>query len=627
MHSSSLSSLSENKNFCPSCFEPINLKKYLPNNIKETEFELSEFMKLTCEKCFLEFSFLYCEICNSKIFMKIHPNSELFKFNGLNGYNIQCPYKSCQSIFYFTICSKCKKAQKIKNYVKEGNKIICKYCNFQYIQVHTPIKYCTDISYMEKSKLNSSFPSGIMISYNNKKIYQKINCYYCFRPIVYSSDIKNKNQYIECQRVECPYNDCKKLFNRIICPNCNNEIYINDAFYEMGSLIKCNSCGNHFGKIFCPNCQKLNTCHNKFSLGFIQCGFSNCKKESNMINCLFCKQLNILDLNIFINGKTIKCGYCKNIFNKVLCPFCKQINPFPFGDFSFGKIYKCQYLTCMKYFQFFICPKCNHYSYNKQSNELVEGQKMKCSKCQIKFMNLACQFCKINIIIYNSSFKIGQLIRCPNEKCNKIFSFISCSKCQKLIFSQENENLSGENVKCSYENCSNYTISIVCPLCKVNIVYNNERTSFKEGDSIFCGKCKNNYRFRKYNEVCCSDITYLKEIEGKSIDFGIGEVDENYLSIQDLFFGYNKIDNSSMISSFNSYSKNSSINSIFNDNISRNIPYKDCIICHNNIKESVFYPCGHRCTCYNCAVVVFAVNKKCPKCQKEIVCIIRRVYE
>ena len=86
---------------------------------------------------------------------------------------------------------------------------------------------------MEKSKINSNFPSGIIIS-NNKTIYQKIKCYYFFRPIVYSSDKEHKNKYVECQKVECPYSDCKKSFNRIICPKCYNEIYINDPFYEMG---------------------------------------------------------------------------------------------------------------------------------------------------------------------------------------------------------------------------------------------------------------------------------------------------------------------------------------------------------------------------------------------------------
>ena len=54
---------------------------------------------------------------------------------------------------------------------------------------------------------------------------------------------------------------------------------------------------------------------------------------------------------------------------------------------------------------------------------------------------------------------------------------------------------------------------------------------------------------------------------------------------------------------------------------------RECIICHNNYKESVFVPCGHRCVCYNCALIVFSVYKKCPKCNKEATCFIKKVYE
>ena len=59
----------------------------------------------------------------------------------------------------------------------------------------------------------------------------------------------------------------------------------------------------------------------------------------------------------------------------------------------------------------------------------------------------------------------------------------------------------------------------------------------------------------------------------------------------------------------------------------KNISLGECIVCHNNLKESVFVPCGHRCVCYNCAVIVFAITKKCPRCNKEATCIIKKVYD
>ena len=59
----------------------------------------------------------------------------------------------------------------------------------------------------------------------------------------------------------------------------------------------------------------------------------------------------------------------------------------------------------------------------------------------------------------------------------------------------------------------------------------------------------------------------------------------------------------------------------------KNVIFKECMICHNNRKESIFYPCGHRCVCYICAVMYFSVFKKCPKCQSAAKCIIKKIYD
>ena len=221
---------------------------------------------------------------------------------------------------------------------------------------------------------------------NEKEImYHKINCYYCWRPIVYESTRAHRNKYCECQKVICPYTDCKKEFNRIICPHCYIEIYVKNGWYKIGSLIKCNKCKKDFGKILCIACGRINVCKGAFfKSGQILCGFPNCLKESYMINCIYCIKLNIFKKLIPINGQKIKCGYCHNTFNEIFCPFCRLINPFPLGDFSFGKVYKCKYLTCFKQFQFLICPNCLLYSFTKETKE---GKKIKCNECNISFMN------------------------------------------------------------------------------------------------------------------------------------------------------------------------------------------------------------------------------------------------
>ena len=606
---------------CPNCLNHIIDKP--SNNNDNIENENNEFGKFTCQYCNLDFSFIFCIFCEKKIYMKIFPNTS--NYNGLNGYNIKCPYKSCQKVFYFTSCPNCTKIQKINKYIKEGNLIICPNCKIKYTQVHCPVKNCTDITYIQISKFFNNFPNGLSITHKDEK-KQKTNCYYCSRPIVFPLLINNKKyKYYECQKVKCPYEDCKKEFNRIICPKCSSENYINDGYYEMGSLITCYFCKESFGKIICHFCRQMNVCKKKFKLGHMKCGFGNCLKESNLINCIFCRKINYFDLNENVNGKTIKCGYCKNKFNEILCPFCRQINAFPLGDFSFGKLYKCQYMTCMKRFQFSICPNCFCYSVLEDDEE---GQKMKCDKCNIIFRNIACPFCKINIIIKNSFFKVGKMIKCANEKCQKNFSFINCSKCQKLIFSQENENLCGKSVKCPYQGCKRYTINVICTSCNINIIYANEKKSFKEGDKIKCQKCHKEYPFTFDEEVFSNDITYLKEINGETINFGIGEKDENLELIQQLFTDFGKIKKQThtILPSFTNYDKNSTNIQNLNTFKSNYTNFKDCIICHNNIKESIFYPCGHRCLCYNCAVIVFNVEKKCPKCKKEIICVIRKIF-
>jgi hypothetical protein len=614
---------------CPKCLEPVNIKLFSlnvsnGNNIEHKSYVISDFLRLSCEKCLLDFTFITCVYCNKKIFMKIHPKN--VQYNGLDGYNIKCPYQSCGKTFYFSKCPNCQTEKKYEQSIKEGNIIICsnEKCKFQYIQVNCPIKYCTDLLSSGKPKFFTNFPIGIMLLHKNEIMYQKINCYYCCRPIVFPSTKNYKNKYCEAQKVECPYKDCKKSFNRIICPKCSEEIYINDGWYQMGSKIKCHKCNECFGKILCPACGKMNICYQKFfKSGHMKCGYNNCLKDINMINCLFCRKLNVLSQETQISGQVIKCGYCNNTFNEIFCPFCKKTNPFPLADFSFGKVYKCQYLTCMKEFQILICPKCQIHSF---TTEKQEGQALKCEKCQTLYMNWGCPFCKSNIMDKGdkgTSLSWGRMIRCPSESCKKVYCFIRCSGCKKLIFSNENENFCGKAIKCPYLNCKAYTLITFCSLCNVKTVYSGKKTNLKEGEIIHCENCKKNYNFQRNDILYNGNLKVLEQINGKAIDFGVGEADENYLAIQELFF---PVKNNNYPSIF--ISEPSSGNSLDKFTYkSKNRVLGECIVCHNNLKESVFFPCGHRCVCYNCAVILFAVSKKCPKCNQEASCIIKKIYE
>ena len=115
----------------------------------------------------------------------------------------------------------------------------------------------------------------------------------------------------------------------------------------------------------------------------------------------------------------------------------------------------------------------------------------------------------------------------------------------------------------------------------------------------------------------------MEQIEGRTIDFGVGQVDDNYLAIQELFFDDLRYKCPSVFESEYSDQGLKEKNYI----VKNFNALGECIVCHNNLRESVFVPCGHRCACYNCAVIVYAVTKRCPRCNEEASCIIKKIYE
>ena len=603
---------------CPHCSESVkiisrnNLLISNGNERQEKNIMTEEFINISCSKCSNNFSFIICIYCSEKIMMKIHPLSNIIKYNGINGLNIKCPYKSCNKIFYFSECPKCRNTNKIQKLIKEGDIISCKNekCEFQYIEAFCPIKLCQEITWTQRPKNYSNCQEGIITIHKNSVIYQKISCYGCHRPICYASSKVKKNKYIEGQKVICPYSDCRKVFNRLICPNCAFDNYIDQGWYEYGTEIRCSLCKENFGKILCPISGKLSRFKvNFFEFGEIKCGVEDCHKIHNLMNCLYCRQLNIFPDKIQLICRRIKCGYCDHTFCKVYCPNCSKINPFPFGDFFFGKIYKCQYFNCLKEFQYLICPNCNLISTLKYKKE---GQKFQCSKCKTIYMNFGCKFCKLNILAQDSNLKVGQLVKCPSALCGKVFSFMQCHKCERLIYSEENENIYGKAKRCSNPNCKEYSIMTLCPKCKKRVLYHGNN-DIKENENVKCQNCGENYIFERKDNLYTGVLKIYEEIQGTAFNFGKGEVDDNYLFKQDLFFGKNNIGESI---------------SVIEMDIRESLRYIGvCILCNNQKKESVFFPCGHRCTCYRCANMYFSANKKCPKCKQDAICVIGKVFE
>ena len=614
---------------CPNC-KNIIVKKV------ENNGEYSEFQDIYCEKCEF-FIFILCIFCKRELYFK--KNNIDLPLNGMNGINIKCTYSNCGKYFYLTICPKCKCSQKIPKAIKEGEIIKCliKECDYEYLQIRCPKKDCFDLAYFSRPKNHSNNPSGIIYNHKKEEVFQKISCFFCIKPIIYLSNKIKINRYYDAMEIKCPYKDCQKKFNRIVCPICSeiniitNEYDFKNYFmgYLMGHKIKCIGCKNYFGKILCPKCLRINPLTKSFFIsGEMTCRYIECSQKSIIVNCIFCQRMNIFNKTIPIPGQTIICGYedCKKEFNEVYCPSCNKLNPFK-GDFSFGKSYECLYSFCKKNFLFSVCPNCFSYSF---SLEKQEGKKYKCSKCNLSLCNWKCPFCKKIIMDKNSSLEYGQMVRCPNSECQKIYSFCRCFECQKLIFS-EHQYILGTLITCpnkkfdkfrknQIDTCEKSQVNVVCPNCNTKIYFIDKLEDIENGEKIVCSKCEKLFEFIKKdgnkideNDIYSKNLSVLESIQGEPINFGNSCVDENYLSIENLYI----------------QNKSDSEDKKENNSQENQIKKKDklCIICHCNLKESVFYPCGHKSTCYECAVYYFEIFKKCPKCKKDAEAYIPKVYE
>lgn len=561
----------------------------------------------------------------------------------LNGINIKCPYSFCNKYFFLSRCPKCEKVNKIPYFIPEGALIECldkTKCNYKYLQTHCVIGECLDITYFAKPRILNS-PNGILYNHKSILLFQKISCHFCYRPIDFITKEAIKiNRYFDTMRVTCPYKDCSKSFNRIICVYCSAVNIIEKGTYFMGHKIRCYSCNKTFAKILCPCCLKINPLEkSSFKYGEFECRFANCSKISSIANCLHCMRINYFNLinKSLIQGQTIICGYsdCKKEFSVAYCPSCHELNPFPNGGLILGKLYKCKNTAiCSKYFQILVCPQCRSYS---RLNDEIEGQKYNCNKCNKLIINFGCPFCDSSILCISPSFIHGQLIKCPS--CIRNFSFCRCYQCKRLIYSEENKSIIGKSVICQF--CKNYSVNITCMNCRAKISFSDRIDDLTFGEKIKCPNCSTEFDYQKLQKndkgemidlekeenIYTQNLSVLNKIEGLTINFGKPQVDEHYLNIQNVFNVhklYNPSTNSQMTDSETEVVNSSEDSSKLK--MEEQQKKKLCILCHNDKKESIFFPCGHRYTCYRCAVYYFEVFKICPKCESPAQCIIPKIY-
>ena len=247
--------------------------------------------------------------------------------------------------------------------------------------------------------LNPSL-NGTVYHHKNEKIFKKITCNYCIRPIVYISDKNKLNRYFDSMIIKCPYDDCHKEFNRIVCPLCSEVNIIEEGKYFMGHKVKCSGCRNFFGKILCQKCLKVNPLLKYFfKSGEMTCRYASCSEKSFIINYIHSQRINIFnEQNYPLPGQQIEWAYedCQEKFNEIYCPSCNELNPFPEGDFIFGPSYQCVFSFCNKIFQYLICPNCYNYSKVTARRKKVYLQS-----------NWGCFFCKRTIFDGNSNLKYG----------------------------------------------------------------------------------------------------------------------------------------------------------------------------------------------------------------------------
>ena len=154
-----INNISNEKLQCPKCSESSEINNSIINFSINNP---SEFDRIICKNCSFEFCYILCEFCQKRIYMKINKTNSLY--NGMNAFNIACPYKLCEKIFYFTECIKCRRTQKHRKYIKEGEVIKCLYddCQFEYIQNNCSILNCPDLVNITKKMMTTNFPEGIL---------------------------------------------------------------------------------------------------------------------------------------------------------------------------------------------------------------------------------------------------------------------------------------------------------------------------------------------------------------------------------------------------------------------------------------------------------------------------------
>jgi hypothetical protein len=443
----------DNVLICPKCNQGHDEKSNKPFN------------PIKCIGCTNNFFFIKCVHCINNVYLLD---------NYVDGITINCPYSDCKKPFAYNKCNGCSNQVPISTKSFEGVKYTCDKCNKDSIKTICPNSDCAAVIKLNPS---TSFKEGAIIECPKcKQKNQKLNCTYCSRRLVWniSKDNPQGTQYLEGQKVICPYDTCGRSFNKIYCPFCNTANDF-DGKKEIGTKIVCSNteCKKSFVKVMCPKCRTIGIYKNISLVEGVKitCVEENCKAIFCYINCSECRRINFwLNDNYFL-GQSVVCAYndCKKKFNKVNCPHCNRYNIF--NDYFFGKNYKCVYQDCGEEFSRLVCPGCINSLFIKGKRN--EGSVATCETCKISFRNIRCPHCLETFFDEGGSYKFGSTIVCPYTECAKRFNQVYCVHCLRIMNFKHNNFKEGQIVKCPYEDCKKGFIYGHCSSCQKVLQVNN----------------------------------------------------------------------------------------------------------------------------------------------------------
>ena len=585
-----------------------------------------------CQSCSSSFTFIRCFFCSKPLYFKNRINFELV--------TIKCPYKNCMKSFSISSCNVCK----VPVYFSGRFPVQCpnKKCQNYFAKLKCPIQSCNN-SITYQGKKTDNFPPYIETNINECALhnphffFQKMNCEHCSRILLWSyPDI-----CIKGQKVICPYEDCKKTFNKVYCPKCYKANIFPKGSFRFNQEFKCVYCSYYFILIFCPFClSTFSPADKNYIEGaptFCPNGVKCVTSPFQMVNCIYCRETNIWKKYPYFPGQKIICAnkMCMKAFSKIKCPFCFEFNIFPRGEFVYGKNYRCVYKNCNKLFSGYLCPKCYQFQYQKDF--VIEGSTVRCEKCDSNFFNLPCAHCKNPIAGLNYFLRYGQSILCPYQNCQRLFNYFYCFSCNQNFYDTNNSYYEGAIIECPFDNCKQSFVNYVCSKCGINnftqVTDDNRAEMIKKvemNQPLMCSNegCKNKFLPCKVIKIFSDGIRpnfcngeYIMFAQPKKDPYEMNAIN-NFID-NDNYYGLYPDDEESENESQIENKKDNN----YNEQREQREERTQCSMCLEKPSQSVFVPCGHRCVCWECGRRVMETSKKCPICQKESNFLLPRVYD